>query len=168
MADRWQTLQICLFLTHPPSYLSIPYPGWSNAGNLKLCRRCSSCACMMFLCDKQPGWVGRWITNHSCSQVGSCTDTVTSLQLQEVLLSDYLSSPLRAQDFATWGSTDFKADLAWMNHLSLMCVCYRWKRKEAGILAGWDRRLLAAALSQHIRWRRLFLLSLCIACKLED
>lgn len=52
-------------------------------------------------------------------------------------------SPALAQDFATWGSIEFKADLAWMNHLSLMCVCYWWKRKEAGILAGWDRRKTA-------------------------
>ena len=154
MAGSWQTLQIFLFLTHPPSYLSISHV--QSQVTLVTTWNCPDAVSL------EPVWC-LCLTG---SLVGEGGDSLTILApkqwvaLMLLLLCSRkrwlavwlpVSSPEPAQDFATWGSTDFKTDLARMSHLSLMYVHYWWERKEAGILAGCDIRLLSTALSQCIR-----------------
>lgn len=165
MAGRWQTLQIFLFLTHPPSYLSV-----SHVQPQVTLMTTWNCADAVSL---EPVWC-LCVTGSLVREGGSLLTFLPPKQWVALMLwlpcsckrwlAVWLpvSCPAPAQDFATWGSTDFKADLVRMSHLCLMCVQCWWERKEAGT------RLLSTALSRCIRWRHLFFPSLCIACKLEN
>lgn len=113
----------------------------------------------MSLSDRQPGWRGRRLTDHSCSQTVGSTDTLASLQPQEVTCC-LITCLLPCTSSRLCNLRLNRADLAGMSHLSLMCVHYWWERKEAEILTGCETNLLSMALSQCIRWRHLLLPSL--------
>lgn len=160
-----------LFVLDPPTQLPvcIPCPASGNTDDhLKLCRCCISWACVMSLTGSLVREGGSLLTFLAPQQWVAWMLWLLSSCKRWLAVWLPVSCPAPAQDFATWGSTDFKADLARMSHLCSMCVQCWWERKEAGILAGCDTRLLSTALSQCIRWRHLFFPSLCIACKLEN
>lgn len=95
----------------------------------------------------QTAWLGRRrLTDHSCSRTVGSTDAVASLQLQEVNCC-LITCLLPCTSSRLCNLRLNRADLAEMNHLSLMCVHYWWQRKKAEILTGCGTSLLSMALS---------------------